>query len=64
MCRAGWQLCGLRDRYLAELQFAGFVFLTPLLAAGDPLDSGAAAVALDQLRSVIVEAAARWSATG
>lgn len=41
----------------------GSVFLMPLLAAGDRLDSGDAAVALDQLRSVVVEAAARWSAT-
>ena len=36
----------------------------PLLAAGDPLDGGAAAISLDMLQPVVAEAAARWSAAG
>jgi autotransporter-associated beta strand protein len=36
----------------------------PLLAAGDPLDSGAVAISLDMLQPVVVEAAARWSDIG
>lgn len=36
----------------------------PLLAAGDPLDSGAAAINSDVLQPVVAEATARWSAAG
>jgi len=37
---------------------------TPLVAAGDPLDAGAAAIGVEQLQSVAAEAAAWWTATG
>ncbi len=36
----------------------------PLLASGDPLDAGAAALSLDALQPVAAEAAARWTAAG
>ena len=36
----------------------------PLVADGDPLDHGAAAISPDRLQPVVTEAAARWSAAG
>ena len=59
--RPGRELRGVGDRHFGVGTLPGD---TPLLAAGDPLDGGAAAISVDMLPPVVAEAAARWSAAG
>jgi hypothetical protein len=47
-----------------DISTGGYASEAALLAAGDPLEEGAAAISVEMLQPVVTDAVARWSATG